>query len=98
MVYLTEVYTIIFKEMLLVTFTILGLSLNATAQPASSAGCDNLNSVDLAAQNPVRGISNVVPRAFFAGYTISATVNPPTALGTPTRIELLLDGSVNVVC
>lgn len=79
--------------MLLVTVAIAGLSLNAAAQPTSSAGCDNLNGVDLDAQNPVRGIGNSVPRAFFAGDTISATVNPPTALGTPDSIELLIDGS-----
>jgi hypothetical protein len=72
---------------------ILGFSFQGSAQPATSEGCDILNGVDLPALNPTGGILGI-SRAYFAGDTILATVSPPTANGTPTSVELRVDGNV----
>ena len=79
--------------LLLFMISILGFSLQGSAQPATSEGCDILNGVDLPARNPTGGILGI-SRAYFAGDTILATVSPPTANGTPTSVELRVDGNV----
>ena len=73
--------------------SILGFSVQGSAQQATSEGCDILNGTDLPALNPTGGILGI-SRAYFAGDTILATVSPPTANGTPTSVELRVDGNV----
>jgi hypothetical protein len=73
--------------------SIVGFSAQGGAQSAASEGCNIINGVDLPALNPTGNIIGI-SRAYFAGDTILATISPPTGSGTPTSVELQVDGSV----
>ena len=78
---------------LLLMISILGFSVQGGAQSAASEGCDIINGVDLPAVNPTGNIFGI-SREYFAGDTILATISPPIGNGTPTSVELQVDGNV----